>query len=363
MPMSRQSPEQKAKGGSKVLIVDDDVSVCGILSTFLTARGFQVTVASTLKEGKSAIDLYLPDVILLDYHLQDGVGTQLLQEMGEKASQCAVVMMTGVATNDVKVAVDAMRLGAVEFITKPFRLEDLEGSILRALDSLESKRREAGELRRKRMFSHGILLAVEEERQRLARELHDEIGQALTTLKIEAELLAEDPLIPDSQRERLSKIARGLAQVMTTLREIVRGLRPVVLDSLGLEEAINRLVEDCKAASGPEIKCFFRGLSQRLPSPLELTAYRIVQEALSNALKHSKAKEVRVSVVRTDGSLSITVEDNGVGFDVESAGFEKGLGLLLMRERAEGLGGSLWIDSKAGEGTCLVAELPTARGG
>jgi signal transduction histidine kinase len=357
------SSDQRAKGNSKILVVDDDLSVCGILSAFLTARGFEVTIASNLKEARTAIEPWLPDVLLLDYHLTDGVGTQLLQEMGDKANQCAVVMMTGVATHDVKVAVDAMKLGAVEFITKPFRLEDLETRILRALDALESRRKEAGELKRKRIFSQGILLAVEEERQRLARELHDEIGQGLTTLKIEAELLAEDPMIPPSQRERLSKIAKGLAQVMSTLREIVRGLRPVVLDSLGLEEAINRLVEDCRSAAGPEIKCFLRGLSQRLPSSLEVGAYRIVQEAISNALKHSRAKEVRVSVVRMAHSLSITVEDDGVGFELESVGFEGGLGLLLMRERAEGLGGSLWIDSKAGGGTCLVAELPIPQAG
>jgi signal transduction histidine kinase len=357
------SSDQRAKGNSKILVVDDDLSVCGILSAFLTARGFEVTIASNLKEARTAIEPWLPDVLLLDYHLTDGVGTQLLQEMGDKANQCAVVMMTGVATHDVKVAVDAMKLGAVEFITKPFRLEDLETRILRALDALESRRKEAGELKRKRIFSQGILLAVEEERQRLARELHDEIGQGLTTLKIEAELLAEDPMIPPSQRERLSKIAKGLAQVMSTLREIVRGLRPVVLDSLGLEEAINRLVEDCRSAAGPEIKCFLRGLSQRLPSSLEVGAYRIVQEAVSNALKHSRAREVRVSVVRMAHSLSITVEDDGVGFELESVGFEGGLGLLLMRERAEGLGGSLWIDSKAGGGTCLVAELPIPQAG
>lgn len=349
-----------AEAGARptALIVDDEDGIRGVLSSFLSSRGFGVIMAENLSAAKSKVEERLPDVMLLDYHLPDGRGTDLLRHLGERALECAVVMMTGVATEDVKVAVEAMQLGAVEYLTKPFPLGLLEEKIRSSLKERETQRKRKEELERKRLFSQQVILAVEKERDRLAKELHDEIGQSLTILKLEAELLAHEPSVAELYRVRLQRIVDGISSAMEKLREIATGLKPVVLDTLGLQEALNRLVDECQPSGHVVVKKFFSGIEDRFRPELELGAYRIVQEALANALKHANATEIAINVVASGGKITLTVEDNGIGLSWKPASPPKGLGLLMMKERAESLGGALWVESTPGSGTCVSAELP-----
>lgn len=342
----------------EILIVDDDEGILKLLSSFLESKGFRVTQSRNLCEARQRVARGLPDLILLDYQLPDGVGMELLRELGEHSTVCSVVMMTGVAKDDVGLATDAMRLGAVDYLTKPFSLTALESKVAASLAERELRRQRREELFRKRLFSRQILAAVESERQRLSAELHDEIGQTLTTLKIQAELLLEEFQGPGEQLERLKSLSEGLSQSIEKLREIAQGLRPSALDKIGLEAALRRLLEECQSKGRVRIRSFFRGLQERLRPELELGVYRIVQEAVTNALKHAQASELAVNVIRGTKSISITVEDDGAGFAASGDFAGGGVGLLTMRERAESLKGILWVESVVGSGTCVSAELP-----
>ncbi len=343
----------------RVLIVDDDEGILRLLSSFLEGKGFRVVQCRSLWEAREQISQSLPELILLDYQLPDGVGTQLLKELGERSMLCSVVMMTGVARDDVSTATEAMRLGAADYLTKPFSLTALENKVNSSLAERELRRRSREELLRKRAFSRQILLAVEKERQRLSAELHDEIGQALTTLKIQAELLLEEFQGSPEQAQKLMGFSQGLSEAIEKLREIAQGLRPPVLDKLGLEAAITRLLEECQGKGRMNVRYFFRGLESRLSPELELGVYRIVQEAVTNVLKHAQAGQLS-GKRHSPQSISITIEDDGAGFLSSGELTSAGVGLLTMRERAESLGGSLWVESVVGSGTCVSAELPLA---
>lgn len=359
--MTDSSSQRVPGSGSssrRLLIVDDDEGILKLLSSFLESKGFQVEQCRNIQEAREKVSQGLPDLILLDYQLPDGVGTDLLRELGDRSLLCSVVMMTGVAKDNVGIATDAMRLGAVDYLTKPFSLTSLESKVVASLAEQELRRQRREELLRKRVFSRQILWAVERERQRLSGELHDEIGQALTTLKIQAELLLEEFQGPHEQLERLKALSEGLSKSIDKLREIAQGLRPSALDKIGLEASLARLLEECQSKGRVRIRSFLRGLDTRFSPELELGVYRIVQEAVTNALKHSQARELTVNVIRGPRAISISVEDDGTGFSASREFGAGGVGLLTMRERAESLGGSLWVESVVGSGTCISAELP-----
>jgi signal transduction histidine kinase len=201
-----------------------------------------------------------------------------------------------------------------------------------------------------------VVAAQEHERARLARELHDETGQALTSILLGLKAL-EDAVDTDDARARASML-RGL--VVSTLQEVRRlavELRPAALDDFGLVAALDRLADTIREKTGVEVEVEAHLGDTRLEPFLETTLYRIVQEALTNVVKHADARRVSISVVRKDGSISAVVEDDGRGFDVEGAR-DDALGLLGMRERVGLVGGRISIESTPGVGTTLAVEFP-----
>jgi signal transduction histidine kinase len=207
------------------------------------------------------------------------------------------------------------------------------------------------------------LLEVEEEgRRRLARELHDEIGQSLALLQIEvshAQAAAQGQ--PALLGERLRR-ARALAEkTVQTVRHISVLLRPALLDDLGLVPALQFQIEDFLRRSGMTGEFTEENVSDHLPDGVKTCVYRVVQEALHNSEKHSGATKVQVGVRQFPDSLVAEVEDNGRGFPVDEKdrpSRSTGLGLLGMRERAANAGGSLVIDAAAGRGTRITLRIP-----
>jgi signal transduction histidine kinase len=198
------------------------------------------------------------------------------------------------------------------------------------------------------------VLLEESERRHLARELHDEIGQSLTALKVRLEVMKEGPGVPET---------RALVEeLMARVSSLSLDLRPAMLDDLGLLPALLWLFDRYRAQTGITVEFAHEGLEDpRLPRERETAAFRIVQEALNNAARHSGAERVQVRVFRKGDRLSVQVEDAGKGFDPDAvlADPQTG-GLIGMRERAVALGGELTIDAAAGKGTRLSAELPTS---
>jgi signal transduction histidine kinase len=201
-----------------------------------------------------------------------------------------------------------------------------------------------------------VVSAQELERRRLARELHDETGQALTSI-----LLGLKSLEDTSDEGDLAESTNRLRElVVTTLQDVRRlavELRPKALDDFGLVPALERLVETFREQTGLEVDLEPRLGDDRLPPEVETALYRITQEALTNVVKHADANRVSIVLTRRDGSVSAVIEDDGRGF-ADEPGSENGLGLLGMRERVALVDGRLNVESAPGAGTTLSIEVP-----
>ncbi len=213
-----------------------------------------------------------------------------------------------------------------------------------------------------RRLAAQALGAEEEERKRIARELHDDTAQILASLLIRLRVAqrAQDP----AQREAvLEEVREGLAQALDGVRRYARGLRPPALDELGLVPAIEAYARELTESSGLALEVSERPIEGLLTPEAELALYRIVQEALTNACRHARAAHVRVSVMPSDHRVVASVEDDGRGFSVEDAiGAGHRLGLFGMRERASYVGGNVEVTSELGVGTRVTAAVPTREG-
>jgi signal transduction histidine kinase len=204
-----------------------------------------------------------------------------------------------------------------------------------------------------------LIAAGEEERRRISRELHDQTGQVLTSL------IAGLAVLKNSQQTREVTDLLGLAtQTLAEVNDLSRALRPSTLDDLGLVPTLQRLAENITRRHGLKVEFSVIGLdgSSRLPPELEVTLYRVAQEALTNAVRHGQAQTVELLLHRKPAVVTLVVEDNGVGFEAEDWQArclrEDHWGLLGIRERAMLLGGSLRVDSRPGGGTSLFIDLP-----
>ncbi len=212
-------------------------------------------------------------------------------------------------------------------------------------------------------LSAKLVTAQEQERRHIARELHDEIGQALTAIKVELAFA-----------QRSIEGAQGPTTVLQTARNITDGalhqvrdlsylLHPAALDEFGLVSAVEEHIKTFSRRHGIGVELSHSSMGSRLPPETEAAAYRIIQEALNNVAKHANATVAKVYMARQPDALRIVVEDNGVGFDASAprSPDRRGLGLIGMRERASYLNGTVAIESTRGRGTRIVVELPVRR--
>jgi signal transduction histidine kinase len=197
--------------------------------------------------------------------------------------------------------------------------------------------------------------AQETERRRLARELHDGTGQALTSI-----LLGLSSVERSSTLDEARAAATGLRElVVSTLQDVRRlsvELRPKALDDFGLGPALERLGQSVRETSGVDVQVGAHLSGTRLPPDVETAVYRIAQEALANVLRHAAAAHASIVVTRREGSASIVIEDDGRGFDVSAP--VEGMGLAAMRERVRLLDGTMAVESRRGRGTTILVELP-----
>ncbi len=209
-------------------------------------------------------------------------------------------------------------------------------------------------------LSHRLLQAQEEERQRLARELHDEAAQALTSLLVHLRLL-ERAHTPEEAQARVQELRELTAQALEEVRRVALDLRPTILDDLGLAPALEWRVDEFNKADDVQATIKIRGLERRLPAETELALYRVSQESLSNVAKHAQAQHVNVALVAQNGDIMLEIQDDGCGFDPACpyADDVHGLGLIGMQERMAMIGGNLTIQSAAGAGTSIRAIAPS----
>lgn len=221
--------------------------------------------------------------------------------------------------------------------------------------------------RRFRSLSRSVWRVQEDERRRLARELHDGIGQTLTALTNQLETTRrQDGESREKTDERIGEALEMAAQALNDTRELSRLLRPAVLDDLGLSAALSWLARSVGKRFAIEVELTLSGLDERFDYEFETLAFRVVQEALTNVAKHSGAARASVAVERSAGRLSIRVSDPGQGFDplqvLHAEQRDLGVGLRGMRDRAELFGGIVRIDSGVGRGTRIEVLVPLEAG-
>jgi len=216
-------------------------------------------------------------------------------------------------------------------------------------------------------LSAQLMNAQEAERKRISRELHDELGQALTAMRInlaslESELL---PTLSSANGEMLVETGRMVDEMLDHVRELALTFRPTMLDELGLIPTLRWYTDRYARRLGIEVELEANGLEGRLPTEIETALYRVVQEALTNIARHAQARRVRLHLMRRGARVVVTIQDDGVGFKLEkSAGLDhpvSGAGLIGMRERIALLGGTLHIQAAPGRGTRISVVVPVSR--
>lgn len=260
--------------------------------------------------------------------------------------------------DDVTDTMKAIRAGhrgiRVPEVTDDPQIEELSKSLNTMLNSMDLQRKKA---------AASVIKAQEEERKRIARELHDETSQSLTGLVIGIRMVQE--IVPDDMPEIIERLGNINDLAHATLNEVhtmaIR-LRPSVLDDLGLAAALRSYCKEFTEITGIKVEMQLLGMSQRLTPELETVLYRVVQEALTNVARHSGATNCRVTLKRRERFISGAIEDDGRGFDSQSVMMSdekgRGLGLHGMKERIELVGGSLEFDSRPNDGTSIFIEVP-----
>lgn len=362
----------------RILVVDDDKNIRILLCKYLTDAGYRTNMARDALGAVRLLERMDFHVVLTDILLPDVNGTDLLFSIRTRFPFTRVILMTG--EPNIESVRRALRGGAFDYLTKPLRKNDIFRSIQKAImmkelddenrrlaDENHQYQEQLEELVKKRThelarLSGRIIEIQEEERTRLARELHDDLGQSLLALKLNLQSVFGklDGISPELKKE-FDWSLNYLNGIIDKSRKISHNLSPAALENLGLPLAIREMAESMSRDGVLEIRTELDDLAHYFPGNWDINVYRLVQESLTNAIKHSKATQVIIGAHRTGEGLTLFVKDNGCGFT--SNGEEKnttgsGLGLQIMKKRVELLNGSFIINSTEQTGTEVRFELP-----
>jgi signal transduction histidine kinase len=344
---------------SKILIVEDEAIVVRDIAQHVLGMGYEVVGPCSL--GEEAVDLadkWRPDLVLMDIHLAGGMdGISAAQSIRQQFG-IPVVFLTAYAADDILAR--AKLTEPFGYILKPFSERELKTVLAMALYKRMAEAKLLTTTRQLQALSRRVLEVQEQERRRVALELHDELGQSLTAIKINLQLgeRFKDQAPGHLYQENLRIVEDALQQVRT----LATALRPSVLDDLGLAPALKWMAEQSASRGGFEVQFHHERALERLAPEIETACFRIVQEALTNISRHAHASAVQINLGRVADDMVLTVADNGQGFDVaamrERATTGASLGVLGMQERATLLGGQLDIQSQPGQGSVVELHCP-----
>lgn len=354
------SHSQSTNTNTKLVIADADGAGRQFAADLLGRAGFR---CHTVASGLAALNLCKSEaigVLLLAMPLPDLPLQDLPARLDAISSNTAVVVLCDPVP--VESVVVLMRAGVCDVIFCPASPERLLRSIIEASRSTNRLATSTTTRSSNRHFLQQLLRAQEAERRRIARDLHDGIGQSLVSIMLALDSVRDAPTIHLARRE-CEKLYQLTAEALEETRRLARGLRPSVLDDLGLEAALEQLAIQTTTHRSLRVDLHAPTLRHaRLPQEIETVVYRIVQEAITNIIKHAKANCVSLIVERRDGYLRGIVEDDGCGFDPTKLNADDpnaSLGLVGMRERAELVGGSLTVESgPAGTSVYFHIQLP-----
>ncbi len=354
-----------------VLLVEDDPSNAEIIIALIADVDelFSVEWFATLEAGLARLAQGGLDLVLLDFGLPDSQGLETFLRVHRQAPQVAIVPLT--ATGDEELALRAIKLGAEDYL---FKAGISKQMLVRTMRYAVARKRVEEELRRAyadlerrveertaelRKLSQRLVQVQEAERRNIAHELHDEVGQVLTGLKLILEMSTRLPA--EAAHAQLPDAQALVNDLMNKVRNLSLDLRPPMLDDLGLLHALLWHFDRYTTQTNIRVRFVHPGLlaGQRFTQELEIAAYRIVQEALTNVARYAGVNEVEVCVAADAEGLDVEIKDRGKGFEVEAMlAAASSIGLTGMRERARLLSGKLAVVSKPGAGTTVTADLP-----
>lgn len=338
----------------KILVIEDETIVARDIAQQLLEMGYEpVGHATRGEEAVLLAEQLRPNLVLMDIQLAGAMdGITAAQAIREQFG-LPVVFLTAFAADDILAR--AKLTEPFGYILKPFSERELRTVIEMALyrHHAESRLRETA--LQLRYLSRRVLEAQETERRRIAIELHDELGQSLTAIKINLQAGTRVP--GQSSEERDAENINIVEHAIEQVRRLALALRPSMLDDLGLAPALRWMAEQTAVRSGLAIHFHPSLAHSRLPPEIETACFRIVQEALTNITRHAGAQQVQIDLDYDGETLLLCVHDDGCGFDIaamrQRASAGGSIGMLGMQERASLIGGTLEIVSALGEGTTL----------
>lgn len=369
----------------EVLIVEDTPESLALLSELIANAGFSVRQAQDGEMGLLSARSKLPNIILLDIRMPGINGFEVCRQLKSDENTASVPIIFLSALQDVEAKIKGLQLGAADFITKPYEPDEV---LLRVKNNLElsklrqeleemcsqktqklmaemvERRRAQEELieskRQLRELTGHLQDVREEERRRIAREIHDELGQILTVGRIDLSRLTSRLDEPKEKLHRyIEDLITILEQASDTARSISENLRPGMLDLLGLGPALEHHVKRFQEST--DIQCILKMGNEgefNIDDRVATVAFRIVQESLTNVARYAQATKVNISVIDLGEELIIIVQDNGIGMSEDSSNKKANFGILGMQERTKMLGGTLLIESKQNKGVRIEVSLP-----
>jgi len=360
----------------EILVVDDEPDTLALLSSLLTEEGYRVRPSDSGSLALASVENSPPDLILLDMRMPVMDGLEVCRQLKarKESREIPVVFVSGSA--DAEARVDGLEIGAVDFVIKPFNRAELLARIRTHLElsrlrsQLESqvalrtteleRNQKALEEYKQRLqeLTAGLLNAQENASRALARDLHDVFSQELSVLATQIFTLQEESKSNKELERRLMELGQRSLRLAHNLHRTSRELHPTILEDLGLKAA---LAEECDAfQERSRIRTEFtaESLPAELPKSVSVCLFRVAQESLRNIGKHAaNCNAVRVTVSGSRG-VTLRIEDNGEGFNLEDAHKKGGLGLISIEERVRLVNGFLSIHSEPGKGSTLEVVVP-----
>ncbi len=350
----------------RIFIVEDEMILNYHLSQFLESKGYSTAMASSGEKCLGMLsDGDIPDLILMDINLGEGKmdGPTVTQKIYEQYDIPVVLHSAYTDKATIDTTREMTKYGYIQKV--PGNEEFITATIEMAMKLHRTERDLKQRENMYRELSNHLQNVREEQNAYLAREIHDDLGQSLTALKMNLSIvkrMIENDVDADETKRKIRKLAEDMDSILNgtvkRVRKISTELRPSVLDTSGIAEAIEWQIEEFKQYFDIEVDFCCSTPDINLGKYKALMLFRIIQEALTNSVRHGDASHVEINMDTSDGQIACTVMDNGYGFDPQSTPQEASFGLLGMHERAAHCGGHLHIDSAPGRGTKVQVSIP-----
>jgi|GEM_PF-3091788 len=359
--------KDKSQKKPLIIVADDHRATRKLISHILASGDYHLLEADN---GKAAYDQFIakkPDLVLMDIMMPEMDGLQACRLIKQVAGGQLTPILMFTASTEGHEMEQSYLAGAADFINKPINAEELRHRVnhLLYLRTLEIERASAEEeltenYKEIRRLSRKILNAYEEERLRLARELHDELGMSFSTVKLNLQLLKKN--LPEKETDLQQKFTDLITLVDDTVAQVrskAAFMRPASLYDLGLLAVLENMVNELSQNTGLSAQVKSSGNFDQLPPEVETSLYRCIQEAFTNIVKHANATTALVELTRGEKQITAVISDDGTGFEVEATrDNRKHLGIQGMQERVALLGGELEISSAPDKGTTISIEIP-----